>query len=228
MKKNNLLFIVAFIFLLWSCGNKETSSTEKQEDTTENANDNHTEENDEQAEVSEELSILEDLLKYNSEVELMDKFGKENVTRSIDYLPEGMGEYSVTKMYEGTPDEVIINWEDTTKFEKISFVEIKGSEANKWSTSEGLKLGMGLDELVKINEKAVEFSGFGWDYAGFVQFKEGKLENKKIGVRLDLPKEKYENPDKYNALMGDTMLSSDTDLVKEANPIIISISAGTK
>lgn len=227
MNKSNFLWMLGLTLLLWNCGSNEKTTTEKQSETAETLAENE-EKMTKESKVSDEEPVLEDLLAYKSEKELIEKFGKENVRRSIDYLPEGMGEYPVTKMYEGTPDEVIINWKDTTKFENISFVEVNGTTENKWTTTDGVSLGMGLNELVKINEKAVEFSGFGWDYGGFVQFKGGKLDEKGIGVRLDLSQEQYDNLEVYNALMGDISVSSDAKVAKEANPIITSISVGKK
>lgn len=39
-------------------------------------------------------------------------------------------------------------------------------QESTWQRSDGIRMNLGLDELVKRNGKPIEFTGFGWDYGG--------------------------------------------------------------
>jgi hypothetical protein len=52
-----------------------------------------------------------------------------------------------------------------------------------WKFANGLKLGMNIAEVEKVNGKPYELSGFDWDYGGYANFKGGKLEAK-VSVRF--------------------------------------------
>lgn len=151
--------------------------------------------------------ILDDLLNYDSEKELIAKFGKENIERMTQYYPEGMGEYTSTLLYPKTPNEVIFSWnDDTLNFEKLGTVKI-AMRASEWVTKKGLKIGLSLKDLEKINGKEFKFFGFEWDYAGAVDFNEGTLDDRNTFCALTYIYD-YENPEivlpkEYLSLIGD-------------------------
>jgi hypothetical protein len=175
-----LLFSVSlcFIFFFISCDTKsgktsENDSTKRDTnlyDITRPTGDN----------------FLEDLLTIKDEAELKQKFGKENVVYDTVWGPENSFEFG-SYLYRGTENEVIFSWNDSLHHAQVSTVSIEAKEApegqgpiynNKWSSKTGIKLGMPLSELEKINEKPFEFSGFEWDYGGWVtNWNGGKLDN---------------------------------------------------
>lgn len=233
MKLNTikLLTLVYFLFFLWSCGSEnEENNTETQEDTiSENTEDKVTSKEipTENPNIIKNVQYLDDLLQYDSEAELIEALGKENVTRGLEYAPEGLGEYPVTKISEGTPAEITITWKDEENFTELSSIYMRGDTENGWKTKSGLYLGMPVSEIVALNGTDITFSGFAWDYAGFVNFQEGNLaDESNTFIRLDLPMEAYDEGEKYNELLGDVPLSSDMQLVQEAEPIIVELGVG--
>lgn len=221
----NILFLGLFVFLITSCDAPSSGSEEQGTDSVQAVTDTEALPQEEEAEPAEEENLpLESLLKYGSEQELIEKFGQENVQRSVGYLPEGLGEFPVTSLYKGTPKEVSVEWEDTVGFTQVFHVTIAGTE-NEWKSKAGVYLGMGINELTELNGgQAVKFSGFGWDYGGYANLDENSPIKEGVSLRFDLSPETYENmPEEYNGLMGDIELSSDMELVKKANPVVVSI-----
>ncbi|MCT4582672.1 MAG: hypothetical protein N4A35_14740 [Flavobacteriales bacterium] len=169
--------------------------------------------------------LLDALLSYNSEAELIEKFGQENVTRNTQYYPEGMGEYVSTALYENTPNEVIFSWsDDTLNFQGL--LTIKVSKQNSpWSTQKGLHIGTTLKELEKINGKAFTFYGFEWDYAGSVNWEGGILDDRKTFCTLayiyDYNDPNLVLPKAYEALIGDQEIASSD---KNAQAVNITVS----
>jgi hypothetical protein len=113
-------------------------------------------------------------------------YGKQFVTSGIIYGSEGM-EFRGFYLFKNSPLELqcILSESDST-IETIRISEPGGN----WATEEGIKLGTTLDELVKLNGKPIEFSGFGWDYGGYIySYGSGKLSklDGKMGICLGEP-----------------------------------------
>jgi len=96
-----------------------------------------------------------------------------------------------------------------------------------WSRSDGIHMGLTLTELVKLNGKPIQFSGFGWDYGGTVSdWHHGNIEKKGIsgGLTLcppDFPGDKY--PQDYPS--GEADFSSDNAAVVRDPPVICEFGA---
>lgn len=113
------------------------------------------------------------VFKATSETDLVQRFGAENVKR-------GEVKTSLTKtenctyVYQGTPDELALTWTDFTRTKvKAVYLNRKGG---RWHSPEGLRTGISLTELIKLNEAPLAFSGFDWEYSGVVSdWKKGKL-----------------------------------------------------
>lgn len=219
------LFLLMLSFL-FACGKSTDESNKLSQDgisakdsiETQNANPDVTAEEDP---VEEAALFLEDLFNYDSEAKLIETFGADNVSRGIDYLPEGLGQYPVSILYEGSDKAVQFTWKDTTSFERLESVFIEGQQG-QWKTQKGLRLGMNTDEIAQLNGKNIRFSGFGWDYAGFVQLDGGKLDDKKTTLRLSLPAN-FNGGQAYDAIYGDVLLNNETPLVRKAKPILTNI-----
>ncbi len=209
----NLITLIPFLVVFnYSCS--ETTSKEETPKHQEEHEHSTKLTNSEEHNTTDEASkyLLDNLLSYNSEAELIEKFGKDNVTRNTQYYPEGMGEYISTALYEGTPNEVIFSWsDDTLNFEGLLTVMVS-RQNSLWTTQKGLRIGTSLKELEKINGKAFNFFGFEWDYAGTVDWNDGILDDRKTFCTLTYIYD-YGNPDivlpeEYKALVGDHEISS--------------------
>jgi hypothetical protein len=113
-------------------------------------------------------------------------FGEQFVSPGIIYGTEGI-EAPGFYVFKDSPLELqcIIDEHDST----IQTIKIKEPGSN-WITEDGIKIGTTLDHLVKLNGKPIDFSGFGWDYGGWIfSFGSGKLSKLegKMGICLGEP-----------------------------------------
>lgn len=135
-------------------------------------------------------------------------YGKENLKDERICGAECMDSVDVTMLYPETNNQSVIYWEDTAYHKKIAFIECFNDSA-AWHTSSGLKIGSGLNELLKLNGKKISFYGFGWDYGGSItSYNNGKLESSPISFILDSATEE-------NSLIGDIGLDTDMPAVKK-------------
>jgi len=88
--------------------------------------------------------------------------------------PEGT-ELDGVKLFAGTDRELEILFDEESQEKEISDVRIIGKG---WKFTNGLKLGMSIAEVEKVNGKPYEVSGFDWDYGGYANFEGGKMEAK--------------------------------------------------
>src|SRR3954466_8404703 len=90
--------------------------------------------------------ILDSLLRFDSEAELIAAFGKENVARDTAWYPEGMGQYMISVLYPGTNNEVEFTWKDSIAFNQLQEIVLHQDSAD-WSTH-GVKIGTRLNDLI--------------------------------------------------------------------------------
>lgn len=86
------------------------------------------------------------------------------------------------RLFEGTDKELEILFNPDGDEKEIWDIRIIGKG---WKFDNGLKLGMSVAEVEKINGKPYTVLGFGWDYGGYANFEGGKLEGK-VSVRFDV------------------------------------------
>ncbi len=179
----------------------------------------------------ERIGVLDTSL---SEIQIIEQFGQE-VVSTRELFVEGELLATQTLLFEGTPRELIINWEDEETRDKISSVSIEQPES-PYATSNGIRVGLPLTELVKLNDNIpIQFYGFGWDYSGYMpRFTKGPLSESYpwlaavVGLS-DADWEKYGNT-LMNELAGDELQSSDLPAAKEIPlklvNLIINVEAG--
>ena len=173
-------------------------------------------------------SFLDDLLLIKNETELKQTFGSNNVTFDTIWGAEGLFSMG-TKLFNNSPDEVIIIWADTLNNSNIYSVGIHcyygiNSDTTilgkKWKTKLGITLGTTLKELVLLNEKSFSFSGLGWDYGGSVSnWNNGKLEKAGISVTLDVSANDIMSKE-YDKIIGDIQISSSDPNAIKVNPFV--------
>ncbi|MDZ4289847.1 MAG: hypothetical protein U0984_17920 [Prosthecobacter sp.] len=122
--------------------------------------------------------------------------------------PEGT-EIEGAKAFAGTDRELEIMFNPESNKKEISDIVVVGKA---WKFGNGLKSGLTIIELEKINGKTFTVNGFGWDYGGFANFEGGKLAAK-VSVRFDTGE--AEIPD---SLSGERQIPSTDKKLRALNP----------
>lgn len=142
-------------------------------------------------------------------VELQTLYGASNVKDERICGPECADSIDVTKIYPEKNNEFIVYWKDSLYHKTIAFIETYLPNG-PYHTATGLKINSTLEELLKINGKKIIFSGFDWDYGGFIQdYSLGTLQNSPIGFRLGL------DEDGGTEVSGDSDFNTDMPAVKK-------------
>jgi hypothetical protein len=125
-------------------------------------------------------------------------------------------EEAASFLYKGTADELAVTWKSETR-QQIKAVYLNGS--GKWHTANGLKVGMNLLDLTKVNKNPVSFYGFNWEYGGVVEsFGKGVLEGQKKFFYLVLqPQLPASAQERLKGFEGDKLFSSQTEGVDRLN-----------
>ncbi|MEM9987537.1 MAG: SH3 domain-containing protein, partial [Bacteroidota bacterium] len=111
---------------------------------------------------------------HTSEADLIQLYGPDNVGRSKVKKPGASAE-SCTVVFPNTKDEIRITWKNAQAHREVSAVYIM-NVGSSWFTPQGLRMGLPLMELTKVNQAPLSFYGFGWTYAGTVKgWGKGKL-----------------------------------------------------
>lgn len=146
-----------------------------------------------------------------SEADLLKIFGKRNSERVERWYAEGTVKVIGTVFFSDSPREFFIKWKDTVDFKYPEWIEIHG-DSSIWELSNGIKIGVNIEQLVKLNKKQFTFLGFDWDYGGIVNFEKGKLDSGCYSVRLYYDFEKLTEP-QWQKIVGDkTIITSSQDL----------------
>ncbi len=111
-------------------------------------------------------------------LELETRFGKANVREETFDGAEGEGSYPVLVLFPDDPRKRLELVQDAGNPDApIQELRVP-SPHSLWHDSTGLRTGMTLSELVKLNGAPVSFYGLDWDYGGAVQdWHGGKLAN---------------------------------------------------
>lgn len=225
MKKTILLlFVTAIIF---SCKTEVTEVVNLDENNTEAIAETASQISPKEATKEEiQFNFLEDYATLNNREALVEAFGEVNLSDYIMMLAEGTVKKNATKVINPKNwHHIIYTWnDDTQETESVeagyylwsSVGEIKGSQ--KVESKNGLYTGMLLEDFVSWNGADIEFAGFGWDYAGNVfPDQEGQLATSKVDVVLINKQESY---DGFDFMIGDVVLNSREERLKEA-PVVI-------
>lgn len=94
---------------------------------------------------------LSSFQKYKNKEQLIGEFGADQVVSNEIWLEEGTVKKELSILYEGTVDEVSFVWEENGPVISIS------GDSSKWQTDNGVKLGMSIADLVKLNAAPLSF-----------------------------------------------------------------------
>lgn len=113
-------------------------------------------------------------------------------------------------IYDGAEPMVMVVW-DTDHPDHLQTVQILSPRI---SLPNGLRLGSTLGDIIQRNDgQEVQFSGFGWDYGGFVSgYGSGKLTKEMActSLRIDIGQDTYQDipAAQLDSLSGDRTVSS--------------------
>jgi hypothetical protein len=136
-------------------------------------------------------------------------YGAANILDTSICGPECADTIAVTILFPNTPKEMIVYWADGLYHKTVGM--IGSSQPNSpYHNAKGLKIGSTLADLQREYGGRLDFSGFGWDYGGYINsYGEGALKNSHMNIRLDLAN--HPGPD---SLYGDRSLNTDMPVVK--------------
>ncbi len=135
-------------------------------------------------------------------------------------LPGAEGEtIPGVRMFEGTDKEIEILFNPEGDEKEIWDIRILGKG---WNFENGLKLGLGLEAVEKINGKPFNLQGFGWDYGGYAQFEGGKLADT-VSIRFEPGQQNYDD-----SLSGDRLIPSTNKKLRAIKPKIDTISVSLR
>lgn len=176
---------------------------------------------------------LEYLLNVNDERELIDRYGKDHVIHDTLWGAEGFFEMG-TIVRTDSVSRVEISWQNDSLRTNIVSVTLV-SESNwygdslasgMWRSFTGVKLGMSLEDVEKINGRPFQFSGFGWDYAGgLMSWEAGTLEGKGLSIQMAEGTGYDSLPEaEYTKILGDVPVMSNNPTARKSGARIWSIS----
>ncbi len=164
-----------------------------------------------------------------TEESLKAQFGAENVVHKDLGGPEGTEMFG-TQIYSGDAKKTFdIVWTDEEKWANPAIITVNqvwsedGETATNpdWVSAEGIKAGMSIEEVEKINGKPFKLSGFGWDYGGnATSWEGGKLEpaaDAKCGVSISFNQTAENVPD---STQGDKEIVSNGKDVIASKPVV--------
>lgn len=219
MKRNEFLLILTVFasLVIVSCNNNPSDN--KSEKTIEN-------------EEKEEVKFIEDFARFEDSEMLAEHFGEENILNDTWSIAEGTETYLVTIVNPDCKNQIIIYWDKASKdYEDFAFAEARYSEWNimgeeldeegvTYPSKSGVKVGMTLAELEKLNGKPVSFMGFGWDYGGMVTSIGDKFQGLEISLFCPTEEDSQEWVNAYINIVGESEFSSD-DAAAKAIPIFV-------
>jgi hypothetical protein len=143
-------------------------------------------------------------------------YGKDAKLDSI-YLMEGMYGQGVVLFPDNPKRRVEIYWEKDFDPKRPSYIRIDGDSTgvSDWKTSNGITIGTPLTDLVKLNGKAFDISGFGWDYGGFVTDWKGGNFNSSMTIRMEPA-----GNEASAKVAGEGVFASDNPDMVAANPVV--------
>ncbi|BCW90075.1 hypothetical protein sos41_32430 [Alphaproteobacteria bacterium SO-S41] len=161
---------------------------------------------------------------------LKKQYGAENIVHKDVGGPEG-SELFASVVNEKTPEtSFIVVWQDDEKRANPQTIMVNAiwdeesgafKGAPVYASDEGLKVGMSIEEVEKLNGKPFKLSGFGWDYGGSPQsFEGGKLqqaEDTKCWLAMTFTTTAEKVPD---SVLGETDIMSNAKDVLAAKPVV--------
>jgi hypothetical protein len=164
--------------------------------------------------------------KDSSHAKLQQAFGAPNV--AIQKVDGAEGEtFEASVLYRADPSRRLeVTWIDDKKRSGLSSASAK--KPSTWTGPEGIRIGMTLDEVAKLNGQPFRLNGFEWDYGGYVVDLKGKLASLPggCGLMLRFSPGMALDAKKHAGLIGEKKLSSSDAKLLGVKPVLVSWSIG--
>ncbi len=164
--------------------------------------------------------------KESSHAKLQQAFGAPNVT--IQKVDGAEGEtFEASVLYRTEPlKRLEVTWTDDKKRSGLSSASAK--KPSTWTGPEGIRIGMTLDEVAKLNGQPFKLNGFEWDYGGYVVDLKGKLASLPggCGLMLRFSPGMALDAKKHAGLIGEKKLSSSDAKLIAVKPVLVNWSVG--
>jgi hypothetical protein len=158
--------------------------------------------------------------KDSSHARLQQTFGAPNV--AIEKVDGAEGEtFEATVLYRTTPDKRLeVAWHDHKKRSGLSSASVK--KPSTWTGPEGVRVGMTLDEVARLNGQPFRLNGFEWDYGGYVVDLKGKLATLPggCGMTLRFSPGMALDAKRHAGLLGEKKLSSSDAKLLAVKPVL--------
>ncbi len=139
-------------------------------------------------------------------------YGKGNVQLRTVQPPHGdLPKQRAAVLFPGTPDEAVALLAKGNRVEGV-YVEKAGG---KWATKEGLRVGLGVEEMEKLHGGPFAISGFGQDGGGAVDRTPAKAPARELYIRFAAKNEKSSDADQ-SVLNGEKGFRSDDPAARRA------------
>jgi len=164
-----------------------------------------------------------------TEESLKAQFGAENVVHKDLGGPEGTEMFGTQIYAKDAKKTFDIVWSDEEKWANPAVINVnqvwsedgETSTNPEWASAEGVKVGMSIEEVEKINGKPFKLSGFEWDYGGnALNWDGGKLEpaaDAKCGITITFSPTAENTPE---STLGDKEITSNDKDVIAAKPVV--------
>lgn len=144
------------------------------------------------------IRFAEDLVKFDSHEYLVSFFGEANVKEDGYYFSEKeIKKCSV--LFGNTSQQAVFVWDDEENMSKLSYVIISGVlptvsarqkglniGQNTWMLKSGVYSGMGLRQLLQLNQEDFQFYGRNSELSFMVEPNNtGRVDFKKVGIMLN-------------------------------------------
>lgn len=167
---------------------------------------------------------------FASEAHMVELFGRESVTRGT--INVGGGEkIPATVLFAEKPEmRLKMSWHKRKARQQPAQVVIEGSPS-MWYMQSGLRTGITLDSLRRLNGRPFDLSGYDRDYGGTVMnWRGGKIEAMETdGAWLVVRTETTDSgragisKEDLDQIIGDRTISSENSTLQTVNPIVSTI-----
>lgn len=177
---------------------------------------------------------VEDFSQFNSHEDLVARFGEEEVVKGERYIEEGTVKVLISTVFPESNHPLTVFWKvGQNQYKDIQSVEVSKmiydkefnvrlAEDDYWKFKNGLKIGMTIQELQKLNGGVFKFFGLGWDYGGSV-FAENKIFENYSMILGYVTEDDSKMPKSYYDINGDMELKSDNKIANELPLKLVSI-----
>lgn len=149
--------------------------------------------------------------------DLIKAFGAKNVTNRDKY-EEGMKTGISTVLFEGTDNELSVEWGEGNTPNRVSFYNAN----SLWRLEPKISIGMPKSELEKVNGDSFVLTGYGWDYEGrTISWNDGSLPKT---IQIDLKPSRKIPFEEKSQVMGDSDFSSKNKYIEKLKIQVSNIS----